>query len=623
MTNIKNFNFNKLDLKLSNSDYWDFFLASDEYGTGYVSGDTISGCSVVWYDFNNVDIYPQSGITSIFSLVTWDSAFNDGCELNTIGLTGIDNGLITFYHDTGDTTNQNLLLALTGSTLIIPSGDTRMFMNQVTGTTGEIIYPIEKVIDPTNTFGDYIQLCGGFYQGFYKIDGRSYEVLPNRVNKGWAAELWLKPNSECGGYSGLTLNDLYPDNKGLFFYMGTRAENKFWNRFNGLDSGCTSGCTVVSGCTDDLSPWCTVPKETNISIIGDYGFAIPLSPPQIKIELVKNEFLIYGRAYDSSMHLFTGETGTILTSGNTQATNSQIFNDLTSHDGLGTKRVYSYDGSGLPVARVVEGLTNTQNPFLIYGRSTNGYSGCTCGCCGSGDNLGNQTVCSFSGMTTPITSVDYNLDIIDNALGFRITDDGRIGYRMLVMSGECQTNEFGAKIYSSGVTVEEGYSEPNMVKFDEWNYIVVRFSTNYLDDCKLMNSKARTGKLMFYVNAKLKYTVNDFPEFMGKRLEENSLKQVGVPFNFSLGGGSQGLLESQTFDGLDMADRNLPIETNFGGTFIGAISQFKFNICDLNLNDITNSYLSDVIRYGIQDTDLLLLENGFLVLQENGYGIDL
>jgi hypothetical protein len=63
-----------------------------------------------------------------------------------------------------------------------------------------------------------------------------------------------------------------------------------------------------------------------------------------------------------------------------------------------------------------------------------------------------------------------------------------------------------------------------------------------------------------------------------------------VPFNFSLGGGSLGLLESQTFDGLDMADRGLPIEKNFGGTFVGGISQFKFNICDLLFCDIEYNY---------------------------------
>jgi hypothetical protein len=39
-----------------------------------------------------------------------------------------------------------------------------------------------------------------------------------------------------------------------------------------------------------------------------------------------------------------------------------------------------------------------------------------------------------------------------------------------------------------------------------------------------------------------------------------------------------------------MADRNLPIEQNFAGTFIGKISQFKFNICDLPLSVMREYY---------------------------------
>ena len=53
MGNIKNFNFNKLDFKLSNSDYWDMYLATDE--TPYIpcNGLASGSCFVVWYDFNN------------------------------------------------------------------------------------------------------------------------------------------------------------------------------------------------------------------------------------------------------------------------------------------------------------------------------------------------------------------------------------------------------------------------------------------------------------------------------------------------------------------------------------------------------------------------------------------
>lgn len=608
MGNIKNYNFNKLDLKLSNSDYWDFFLATDEGPIQQCSGVTSGDCFVVWYDFNNQNIFPSSATsaTSIYSLVTWDGAVNTGYTMNTIGLTGIDNGLITFNTISGDTSNQVLLSALTGSTLVIPSGDTRLLLTRVSGTTGNFIYPMDYVINSGSTVGNYMNLCGGFYQGYYKLDGNSYEVLPVRVNQAWAAEFWLNPSSSgCTGNTGTTLNDTYPNNKGFFFYMGTRAENKFWNRFDGVDSGCTSGCTQPSGCTDTISPWCTIPKESEISIIGDYGVGIPLDPPQVEINLITNGFLIYGRAYDDGYHRLTGVTDSFVYTNN----NEVLINTGSTcnpcrmcggnHDGLGTQTVCSYDGNGIVVVNTAKHTTNNQNPFLVYGRARKQGSSCGCSACnGPGDGLGNETVCSFSGFTSPIDEIDYRTDIIDNALGFRIKDDGSIGYRLLTITGSCLSASTG-NTYVTGVTVEEKYSVSGMVSSDTWSYVVIRFVTNYLDDCDLKFKKPRKGKLMFYVNGFLKFVVDDFDELVARRLNEYKSKQVGVPFNFSLGGGSQGLVESQTFDGLDMADRNLPIETNFGGTFIGGISQFKFNICDLTFCDIQYNYITDGPRYGL------------------------
>ena len=633
MGNIRNFNFNKLDLKLSNSDYWDFYLASDDRGLSPSSGLTSGDCFVVWYDFNNVSIYPYSATTSptIYSLVNWTGATNTGYTFSTIGLTGIDNGLIPFEKNVLDPSNEALVEALTGSTLIIPSGDTRLVMNLVTGTTDQYVYPTERIIDPTFTFGDYIQLCGGFYQGYYKIDGSTYEVLPTRVNQAWAAEFWLNKNENCN-ITGTTLNDLYPENKGIFFYMGTRAENKFWNQFEGVDSGCTSACTVDSACTETLSPWCTVLKEKDITIIGDYGFGIPLNPPQVEIELVTNNFLIYGRARDERAPKLTGDVGTILTTAITNTTSSnddfgcsrsssnRVGCSRSSSDGLGSQRVCSYDGNGIAVAKTKDVITDYRNPFLIYGRARSQSSGCTCSCCGPDDGMGNQTICSYSGKTSPQIELDYKIDIIDNAIAFRITDDGRIGYKMLIATGMCETIS-GESIYTSGTTIRQGYSEPNMITEDEWSYVVIRYTTNYEDDCSLKVAKQRKGKLMFYVNARLKYVINDFPEFIAKRLNEYKSKQVGVPFNFSLGGGTQGLIDSQTFDGLDIADRGLPIEENFAGSFIGGISQFKFNICDLNYAQIQFNYVTDAYRYGLQDTNLILTENTYLLLQQNGYGM--
>lgn len=625
MGNIKNFNFNKLDLKLSNSDYWDFYLAKDETTAPYCGPLSSGDCFVVWFDFNNLNTYSNNSVTSrdIYSLVSWTGATNTGYTFNSIGLTGIDNGLIIFDKPSGDTTNQALLSALTYSTLVIPSADTRLHMTKVNGSTGQYTYGNEPLIDPsTPLIGNFANLYGGFYQGYYKIDGSNYQVLPTRVNHSWSAEFWLT-TKKFSTPTGSTLNDTYPNNSGFFFYMGTRAENKFWNKWDGSDTGCTSGCTVDSGCTDTISEWCTIPKEKEMTLVGDYGFPITLDPPRVDIDSIKNGFLIYGKAYDDRPTPLSGvNTSLIYNSGSTPTTTNYYNGCGNSIDGLGTYVAGLYDGSGIPVSHLRKKLTNRQNTFLIYGRGSGVIStGNTGSCSGPNDGLGNQTAGTFGGTSTPETSIDYNIDIIDNALGFRIKPDGSIGYRLLTVTGTCVNNGTD-RIYETGTTVHEAYSVPNLIDPSYWYNIVVKFTTDYKNDCDLEVTKPRNGKLKFYINGMLKFTVYNFPEFIGKRLDEYKAKQVGVPFNFSLGGGSQGLIESQTFGGLDLSDRGLPIEENFGGSFIGGISQFKFNICDMSLCQIQNAYAAESVKYGFIDNNLILQENTYFILQENGYGIN-
>ena len=176
--NILNFNSKKIQLRLSDSDYHDFYLAKDESCVAQTNGIN-ADCLVAHYDFNEGGMF-SSGTTSadtIYSLTTWTGATNTGYTLDTIGLTGIDNGLITFEKEVTDYENVGLLSALTRSVLVIPAGETRLCLNRVTGMTGNIEYPMELIND-TTPVGDYMDFCGGFYQRYYKIDGTTYEVLP-------------------------------------------------------------------------------------------------------------------------------------------------------------------------------------------------------------------------------------------------------------------------------------------------------------------------------------------------------------------------------------------------------------------------------------------------------------
>jgi hypothetical protein len=188
---------------------------------------------------------------------------------------------------------------------------------------------------------------------------------------------------------------------------------------------------------------------------------------------------------------------------------------------------------------------------------------------------------------------------VDNAIGFRVREDGAIGYRKLIMTASCEDYKT-----VTACTIEESYSASGVVKDDQWQMISIRFVANEtLDECELGWWPRRKGKLLFYINRRLIHVVNDFDEFIARRLMEYSVKQVAVPFNLSLGGGTQGLIESMTFDGQDPKDSGSCLQDNFAGTFIGDLSQFRFYICGMNYCDIKNNFEKERERYGLSVND--------------------
>jgi hypothetical protein len=563
MQNIKNFNFNKLDLFLSNSDYWDFYLNNDkdiqECSPCILTGETLIS------EFNFNSDFDGLNIDKIYSNRTWVGGVNDGINIGYFGLTGLDNGVLVYDKENIDYRNETLVNILTGTTLNISSGDTRLFLNKVSGSTKNYVYPIEYDND-----NGCINFKGGFYQGFYKLDGHNYEVLPNRFNKGFVFDFYLNKNDNLTtGITQTTLNNTYPNNKGIFFYLGTRAENKFWNQYSGNN---------ILPCDSGSTEFCTTLKENEIFIRNDEDKLLPLNPPRIIFTEIDNEFLLYGRRQKNCF-------------------------EVNDHNKLGTLLAHEVTGltPTFTITSTTQTIVNKTNPFLIYGRS-NGNN------CSSrpSDGFGRETVCSYSGSTKDETQIDKNLDIIDNALAFMIKDDGSIGYRLLTMSASCVNN-----VNQKQIIVKEEFSLSGIIQDNKWEHISIKFSTNNYNECELNKGKQRFGKLMFYVGCKLKFIVNDFPEFIGKRLDEYKEKQIGVPYNISLGGGSQGLIETMTFDGQDPNDLNLEIEKNFAGSFIGSIQSFKIYNTDLNYCQISN--LCDPTN----SECYLLDEFGDYVLQEN------
>ena len=271
--NINQYAYQKRKINLVN-DGQDMSISSDEKDyneevvfSPFLIAQTYGKKLPVYFDINSVDSWIPKNLTyknynenNIFvseNYYTPDDLDLDCFEINQscdIGLTGIDNGLVN---------------VMTGRTITFTNGlfndylkferlyfDRRLKMFQVTGYTGtynrfsgitaQTIYEVVSKENPQ--VGKYHELYGGFYQGFYKLFGYDYNIIPDRMDKGWSIEMLLKPrfvNEYNPGVGETTLNQIYPNNKNTFFYLGTRSENKFYHHADGT-APCFTGYTRVT-----------------------------------------------------------------------------------------------------------------------------------------------------------------------------------------------------------------------------------------------------------------------------------------------------------------------------------------------------------------------------------------
>ena len=139
---------------------------------------------------------------------------------------------------------------------------------------------------------------------------------------------------------------------------------------------------------------------------------------------------------------------------------------------------------------------------------------------------------------------------------------------------------------------------------------IVQLNQTWLDETKF-----RLGSLKIYINGRIFYTVENFEEVIPRPLDTDKEKQVGVPFNMSWGGGTQGLHENLTLSActattagmyiqdpecfpenilsattLNKLKTHILLEENFGGTFDGAISQFRFYTEPLSAPEVKHNF---------------------------------
>lgn len=437
----------------------------------------------------------------------WDECIISHIPIKNIAFTGIDNGLIKFNSDFIN--NGQFLEILKNTTYSL--SDNRLILKPINSNTNTYSTDFE-IIQGDESF---IKLNGGGFQGFFKTSDNQYQVLPSTIDNAWSFSFKIRPMDYEEKDN--SFNTLHPNNKGFFFYIGTRAENKFLNDYNYV----FSKYKIRNNVNYD---YCEKVDKNYFS--DDYI---------IQEQTIEKENLsLNNGVMSNSEGYFEIETD-----------NKYLFFNKTK-DGFD---VDTWDEDS---KYVLTGITRPNiNLYLLLNKTKTGYTV---------DNIDEY----FENYKSKTVEQVIKRDIINNAFGLRIKDDGSIGYRYIIENCE---NEFGYE------TIEE-YSYPNIISYEKWNNIVT----------KIKNVGAGKMKIYIYVNRYLKFVSKELPLLNLRKLDEIDSKQEGVPYNISIGCGTMGLADSITWDYNKPFKYILPIEENFCGTFIGDISDFKMFKEDIDVN---------------------------------------
>ncbi len=202
---------------------------------------------------------------------------------------------------------------------------------------------------------------------------------------------------------------------------------------------------------------------------------------------------------------------------------------------------------GIPYEMDYENVTvypwEEENPFLYY----------------TEDNVCNQEI-SF---TYKYPSCCEGIG--RNALGVRVTDDGKINVRFLDYSGSC----ISGYTHEDMILVDYTTEKSHIVNEND-HHIVLKFENiSYDDDCDLFKEKG-IMELSVWVDG-YQVLCEKVPELYGEPLNLHRSLQVGLPYNISVGGGTLGNIDNP-YDIVDYNNRGCKhsfcFDENHGG-FLG------------------------------------------------------
>jgi hypothetical protein len=432
--------------------------------------------------------------------------------------------------------------------------------------------------------GYFARLDGGFFQGFYKIPGYDYQIFPQRVPLGWTAEFMLR--YRWTGDTSVGLNNRYPNNKGTFFYMGSRAENKFYHYADGEPKQDTGYTRVTSGLTCMHTCGCASSANTASTCLQVYQISGGTSKNcscgcncecEVNAQYPEKDPLYDGVSNGLSLRL-SGDSG-----------NPRL-----------CIKTYTITGGCETTGTCQTGLTYHTGTSVTEWCSTRGIF----------DDCKNTPYIQLEHWVQIDAVFQRNqwLDTCD------LYEKGGLGLLVDTIYTATPANN-SVSLIEPPLTHE--------LPYDPATTEIVTFNDNWTEE-----KKYRLGTLKIFVNGKLFMVAENFEEIIPRLLNVEREKQIGVGYNISLGGGTQGLKDNLTFSGgcsesisgityqqdpecltSDDLDNtiysglttHIKLEEYFGGSMIGDISAFRMYVEPLNASQVWHNFKLLKTRYGLLD----------------------
>ena len=611
--NINQYNYRKIGLKPVN-EILDFCLADDarDFNQEVIFSPLLiaedDGNRMPFkFDFNSTGTTISPLVNEfLYDTVVSENYYNPDdidpnfCPVTTeicdVGLTGIDNGLTTELSGITMTAYTGLYTT-TAQTYNRYVYDRRFKMHPISGNTtptnrlwndDSYSYGLSYV-NAGGDIGTVAKLNGGFYQGFYKLQGYDYEVFPTRVSQGWSVEMLLK--YQFTGDTNVGLNARYPDNKGTFFFMGSRAENKFYHHASGSPESDSGYTRVTSGLTCMHTCGCTKTGGTGADCISVYqptGTTVNSCACECSCSCASSVSVpdldpLYDGVSNAMSIRFSGDTG-----------NPRV-----------CVKEYLITGSCVPSGTCLTGTSYVTGVTTVEWCSTKGiFDSCV------------NTLYPEIEHWVQIDAVFERDVYFDCGDLFYLGGLGQVEFPIFTATPANNS----VSLVMPPITHEEGYS----------GYTPAKTTEVKITDLWLEQKNFRKGTLKIFVNGQLFMVCEDFEEIIPRPLNTFKERQVGVPFNISVGGGTQGLKDNLTLSGTCPAElsgmtyqqdpeclttedldntiysgltTNIFLEEVFGGSFIGEISAFRMYVEPLDASEVKHNFRILKNKYNLLDPD--------------------